>query len=266
MDPVETYYENYAQAEWDRLGRYRMEFEITKRAIGEVIPPPPAKVLDLGGGPGRYSLWLASLGYEVVLGDISQASLDLANAKANELGQAITTLKLDARDLSRFEDHCFDAVLMLGPMYHLVTPEERLTAMRESSRVLRPGRTHASAFLGRYAFLIYEAAFIPEGLADRMDMHRSILDEGIHDPAIRGHGFTRVYATHPDEIPELVSSVGLSLERLISCESIARNCDDRIKDLGSEDWNALFDLAYEVCDDPTLLGSASHLLAISRKA
>ena len=86
LEKVEEFYDKNAQHEWDRLDRHRIEIEVTMKALREFLPPLPVKLLDVGGGPGRYSLTLAQLGYTVTLLDLSQRCLELAQQKCNELG------------------------------------------------------------------------------------------------------------------------------------------------------------------------------------
>ena len=89
MDKIEQFYDGAVQREWERLDRHRMEFAITLRALADHLPPPPATILDIGGGPGRYSIALAQRGYTVTLLDLSQVQLDWARAKAAEAGVAL---------------------------------------------------------------------------------------------------------------------------------------------------------------------------------
>ena len=81
LNPVELHYDRFAEREWERLDRHRMEFAVTCRVLDEQLPPPPGRILDVGGGPGRYALYLTQLGYRVTLIDLSQRSLDLALEK-----------------------------------------------------------------------------------------------------------------------------------------------------------------------------------------
>jgi S-adenosylmethionine-dependent methyltransferase len=86
MSNVEKYYDGAAELEWARLDRDRVEFAVTLRALRDHLPPPPAAVLDVGGGPGRYAIELARCGYDVTLADISERELELASQKAAETG------------------------------------------------------------------------------------------------------------------------------------------------------------------------------------
>ncbi|MGH2411349.1 MAG: class I SAM-dependent methyltransferase, partial [Chloroflexota bacterium] len=121
-NPVRTYYEQSAEQEWERLIRPAdgaLEWTFTCRALSRYLPPE-GRVLDIGGGPGRYTLWLAERGYRVVLADLSPALLEIARtqvADAGMSGRIEAIVEADARDLSPWADESFDAVLCLGPLY-----------------------------------------------------------------------------------------------------------------------------------------------------
>ena len=138
MGKVERFYDQNPEYEWERLERHRTEFAVTMRAFEDYLPKPPARILDVGGGPGRYAIALTQRGYEVTLFDLSRGCLDLAREKAEEAGAKLAGYEHgDAQDLSRFQDESFDAVLLLGPLYHLLEEGERRLAIREARRVLR---------------------------------------------------------------------------------------------------------------------------------
>ncbi|MCP4517526.1 MAG: class I SAM-dependent methyltransferase, partial [Delftia sp.] len=153
---VTRYYDQQAQQEWERLERCRTEFSVTLRALLEHLPPPPARVLDCGGGPGRYALELARRGYEVTLFDLSSENLRLAQQKASEAGLALAAYEQGtATDLARFAAESFDAVLLLGPLYHLQEKAAREQALAQARRVLEPGGSLFAAFISRYAIMRY---------------------------------------------------------------------------------------------------------------
>jgi ubiquinone/menaquinone biosynthesis C-methylase UbiE len=73
VEVIRRYTDKRTEQEWERLGRHRTEFAVTIRALAGHLPPPPARVLDCGGGPGRYAIELARRGYDVTLFDLSPA-------------------------------------------------------------------------------------------------------------------------------------------------------------------------------------------------
>src|SRR6266540_1104694 len=144
VERIRAHYQTYAAEELERLAkdRYaRIEFEVTWRFITQVIPAG-ASLLDAGSGPGRYAVALAQAGHRVSLLDLSPHCLELAEEwarVANVSAQLVESVEGDVRDLSRWPDDHFDAVLLLGPLYHLLAPRERARAVREAWRVLKPG-------------------------------------------------------------------------------------------------------------------------------
>ena len=140
MSQVEQYYDENALDEWQRLERHRTEFGVTMLALEEFLPPPPARIADIGGGPGRYAISLAKKGYTVTLVDLAQENLSLAQDKAREAGITLeAVVHANALDLSQLAVGVYDAVLLMGPLYHLLTEEERKQAIRQALRILQPG-------------------------------------------------------------------------------------------------------------------------------
>ena len=148
---VESFYDGSTQSEWERMDVHKTEFRTTLRAMREFIPPR-SRILDVGGGPGRYSIELAKAGHRVTLLDLSSRSVEMARQKARELNVHIYEfVHGDALDLSRFPDEAFDVVLLMGPLYHLVEAQDRDRAIREALRVLTPGGFLFASFITRYA-------------------------------------------------------------------------------------------------------------------
>src|SRR5262245_16010508 len=140
--------------ERDRLapGVGRLALARTQELLERHLPPPRAVVADVGGGPGRYACWLAGLGYEVHLTDPVPLHLTQAQeASRTQPGHQVAGFTLgDARALTR-ADGSTDAVLLLGPLYHLTERADRLRALREARRVLRPGGVLVAAAISRFA-------------------------------------------------------------------------------------------------------------------
>src|SRR5262245_61808485 len=148
---IRRYYEEAPEAERLRTGPFQLEFARTQELIGERLPPPPATLLDVGGAAGDYSLWLAGLGYNVHLIDAVSHLVAQARARSDAATQRIASINVgDARDL-KWDDSSVDAVLELGPLYHLIQQEDRLRALKEALRVLKPGGKVFVAAISRFA-------------------------------------------------------------------------------------------------------------------
>ena len=118
-DIVKDYYDSAPEAEWARLERSPWEFEINCVYLDGYIRPGE-RVLDLGGGPGRYSIHLAKHGANVTLVDLSDGNVALAREKAAAAGVEIEARQGDALDAATLPEGPFDHVLCMGPLYHLL--------------------------------------------------------------------------------------------------------------------------------------------------
>lgn len=150
---VIRYYEEL-ENESERLdkGTARLEGDRTREILREHLPAPPARILDAGGGPGAYAFWLAEQSYEVHLLDIVPRHIE--QAKERDTGGILKSTAVgDARNLD-FETHSMDAVLLMGPLYHLHERPDRIAALEESRRVLKPGGVLCCAAISRFASLL----------------------------------------------------------------------------------------------------------------
>src|SRR6185369_9764065 len=140
--------------ERDRLtsGLGALELMRTQALLARYLPPPPATVADIGGGPGRYAVWLAERGYRVHLVDPVPLHIEQAReATSRRRGVTLASAEVaDAREL-RLPDASVDAVLLLGPLYHLPERAMRLQALAEAQRVCRPGGMILAAAISRLA-------------------------------------------------------------------------------------------------------------------
>ena len=139
FEKVKSYYSVFD--EWGRLDapEGKLEFELTMPLITSYLPQN-VEILDLGGGPGRYTIELAKLGHSLHLADLSQTLLDAAKKRIEELEiKNVKSIKqVNAVDLNIYSDASFDAVLLMGPLYHLADETERRSCIMEVKRVLKP--------------------------------------------------------------------------------------------------------------------------------
>jgi SAM-dependent methyltransferase len=258
-EDIRDYYET--GVELDRLaqGYSRIEFERTKELLARYLPPAPATVLDVGGGPGVYADWLHELGYRVRVVDPSPLHVSQARERAAGRFEAVEG---DARRLEE-ETGAYDTVLLLGPLYHLTIREDRLAALHEARRVLRPGGVVAAAAISRFASLLdglyggYLSdprfwAIVQRDLAD--GQHRSPGEP----PA-----FTTAYFHRPEELAAEVLEAGFDLEGMFGVEGPGWLVADRWDDERARE--NILRVARTVEAEPTVIGTSSHLLAIGRR-
>jgi S-adenosylmethionine-dependent methyltransferase len=272
-DAVRAYYASFGEREWQRLTNPddgAVEFALTKQFLARYLPLS-GRVLDLGGGPGRYTLWLAKHGYQVVLADLSPKLLAIARTQIADAGvgqQVEAVVEADACDLSRWPDASFDAILCLGPFYHLPDPADRAQATAELACVLRPNGIAAVALMPRYALLRRTLALPDERqhLSDVGWLER-FLQHGIFENDVPGR-FTHGYGAHPAEIGPFFAQYGLQMLTLAASEGVAGGIQNEVAEMIAADSSlrdVALDILVQTATDPSILGMASHLLYIGQR-
>lgn len=266
IDLIERYYDLSSTNEWERLERYRTEYAVTMRAFKDHLPIPPACILDCGGGPGRYAIELTKWGYEVTLFDLSRINLSFARTQAHAANVTLAGYEHGtAADLSRFADNSFDAVLSMGPLYHLADPQDRGAALRETYRVLKPGGLIAVVFITRYAFLRFLLKEHPEQLSPRAPELETFWQTGVLPAPLKDGSEFIAYLIPPAEVRPLVESAGFIVRTVLGVEGLSTLIDEKLNTLRGEAWEAWVDLNYRVAADPSLHGASDHLLCLAEK-
>ncbi len=269
VDDVAAYYA--LGLERDRLagGPGALEFARTQALLEWYLPPSPAVVADVGGGPGRYAVWLAERGYRVHLVDPVPLHVEQARLAARgRPGAALASAEVgDARAL-RLPDASADAVLLLGPLYHLVERAERLQALAEARRVCRQGGVIIAAAISRFASTLdglrggylEDPTFAAVAAGDRRDgRHRNPTS----DPAY----FTTAYFHRPEELAAECAAVGLLHEATLAVEGPGWLLPDLDARLADERRRAvLLDALAALEVELALLGVSAHLLTVARQA
>ncbi len=262
---LEEYYRNHydESRRLERGGTAGVERARTLDILGRHLPPPPGVVLDVGGGTGAYAFPLASAGYAVHLIDLVEHHIEEARAICAERPLASCAVG-DARALE-FSDESADAVLLLGPLYHLPQRAGRLQALREASRVLRPGGVLFAAAIARFAALIdgIESDFIADpAYVDMLDRE---LRDGHHNPASDPRYFTEAFFHTPDDLRDEVAEAGFSIKAIVGIEGPLWSRERMPGWTDSNRRALIMDLLRRIEEEPTLLGASSHLMAIATK-
>lgn len=246
--------------ERERLtAQHSLELVRTQVLLQRHLPPPPSRVLDVGGASGVYAAWLTSHGYTVHL--IDPVPLHIQQAARHG---GFTAAIGDARTLEE-PAGSYDAVLLFGPLYHLVTQDDRLQALREARRVTRAGGVVLAAAISRYAStfegffrdLIDRPGFLPIMRVDlRSGQHRNTAG----DPDF----FTTAYFHDPPGLASEITAAGFQLDDVVPIEgplAWAPDIDRRLTD--PEQRELILEILATIERDPHMTSATAHLLAIA---
>jgi ubiquinone/menaquinone biosynthesis C-methylase UbiE len=266
---IRAYYERNNESQRLTQGVGFLEFLRTQEIARRYLPPSPAVILDVGGGAGVHSLWLARDGHEVHLIDASPNLVEEAQAASDQQpDHPIATCTVgNALQLAN-HDSSADAVLLMGPLYHLTDRNDRLQALREAHRVLKPNGLLIAAAISRFASILdgFWRSFIDD------PKFAAIIDDdlrtGIHrNPTDDIAYFTTAYFHIPDELQTEITGAGLTHEFTFAVEGptwLLPDLDDHLNDAHKREQ--LLRGIRSIETEPSLLGSTAHLLAVAHKA
>jgi len=146
VEQVKTYYDENTQKEWERLETHPFEFIFTTYMMEKYIRPGQ-RILDIGGGPGRYAIHFSGQGCDVTLVDLSEGNVRQAQEKAAERGVKLTAYAKNCLELETLELGMFDHVFLMGPLYHLISEQDRAKAVELALRFLKPGGVFYCSFI-----------------------------------------------------------------------------------------------------------------------
>ncbi len=265
---VAEHYSSGYEANRLQTGHGQIDRERSRELLQRFLPQPPAKILDVGGGPGGHACWLAKLGYEVHLIDIVPLHVDLAvQASARQPEAPLASINIGNACALSWNDETVDAVLLFGPLYHLTDRQDRLRALAEAYRVLRPNGVFFGVGISRFASTLdgLRVGFLKD--PHFVEIVDQDLTDGHHQNRTDNpEYFMDTFFHHPDELRGEVSEAGFSVGGIYGVEGptwLAPDLDDW--------WNnekqrqLLLRIARILETEPSLLGVSAHLMAVARK-
>jgi ubiquinone/menaquinone biosynthesis C-methylase UbiE len=253
--------------EQDRLSANRGELERlrTQAILARELPPAPAVIVDVGGAAGVYAFPLAKQGYTVHLIDPVELHLEQARSHAAASGMPLASITLgDARRL-QINTGMADAVLMLGPLYHLVERADRAQALAEARRILKAGGVLFVAAISRFASLIDG---LLNGYFQDPAFRKIVADDlasGQHrNPVNHPAYFTTAYFHRPDDLASEIREAGFDNVRVLAIEGPAWSAA-RFRDAWDDpaQHEKLMEFLELTEEESSLLGASAHLMAIA---
>lgn len=244
-----------------------IEFARTKEILLEELPKPPAVIYDIGGAYGEYACWLASLGYEVHLFDLVEEHIRMAAEFSAEKHVKLACAEVaDARTIPR-PSASADAILLFGPLYHIVDSAERAKCLAESRRLLKPGGKLFTANITCFATALkYTELYDRRPVLDDDECY-SMIESTVRTGLHTGNEIGLVYFHRPDELRKEVVAAGLAdveLRGVIGPCWIIRNLDEMWSD--PQKREAILRIVRLLEREESLMGFSTHFISISRRS
>ena len=262
------YYRNFNERERLSSRWGQLEFVRTTDILRRYLPKPPAVILDIGGASGRYACWLARHGYDVSIIDPVPLHIQQAKeASAKQPEHPITRCVVgDARQLDD-QDATADAILLMGPLYHLVDAEDRRKACRESYRVLKSNGHLFAVGISRFSSMLegFSSDYIHDPELKRI-MEQDLHDGHHRNPTRHPLYFTDTFFHHPEELQREVEDAGFGHQATLAIEGISyvmKDFDTNWEDEATREF--LLKILRTIEKEPSLLGASPHMMCVAVK-
>ena len=258
MNYLEEYYNSFNEEERLLSRHGQVEYLTTMKYIHQYLAGMTGpEILEVGAGTGRYSVTLAREGYRVTAVELIARNLEILRSKLDGT-EPITAMQGNALDLSALPDHAYDMTMLLGPMYHLYTREDKLQAMREAIRVTKP-----DGYI-LVAYCMNEAAVIGYGFVRNhaKELRKSLVTPDWHCISEPKELFELVRTEDIDSLDAEFPVERLGLVATDGASHYLRECIDAMDD---EVFGLWLDYHFSVCERQDLVGASNHTLDILRK-
>lgn len=237
----------------------QVEYITTQKYIHACADMINAKrILEIGAGTGRYSIPLAKEGFDVTAVELVEHNIEILRQKLDG-SETITVLQGNALDLSRFTDGDFDMTLLLGPMYHLFTIEDKKKALSEAVRVTKPGGYILVAYCMNEPTVI-RYAFQKGHLRELLE--RDMLTANWHcvsEPK------EVVDLSRTEDIAALDATVDVTREKLVATDGATNYIGEFIATTDDYTFEKWVEYHLATCERQDLIGASHHVLDILRK-
>jgi SAM-dependent methyltransferase len=267
MDDIVNHYSEGTESERLTAGIGLLERERIFEIFDRFLPEPPATIFDVGGGAGVYAFPLAERGYRVHLFDLTPLHVEQVRQRMLHAASPLVEARVgDARQLDSAGSTA-DGYLLLGPLYHLTDRVDRMAALREAHRILKPGGTLLAVAITRFASLLDGLA---RGFIDDpqfLDLLRNDLVSGQHrNPTGNPNYFTTAYFHRPEELEDELAEAGFGSAGVFAVQGpgwLRKDFDKHWPNL--EERHKVLSLIRAVESERSLMAVSPHVVGVARK-
>jgi len=267
---VRDFYNAFGAGEVERLSSVYCTFEF-RNNLGLMFKylPPSCRILEVGAGPGQYSLPLLRAGYRVTLFDISEVLLNIARQEFEKNGVVPEDIICDdAVNLDRVPDAHYDAILLMGPMYHILDPRERHNVLSLVHKKMKPGGIALLEFINAWGVLKAGLHEFPQEYENDASLRRYLGEIAIDTSIEPLNQFTDVYLTTPPDAQQQISDAGFTVISYAGTESFAAGMHTDIEALYNNNRRAfdnVVEFSFDLCERHPFRDTTEHLTYVVEK-
>lgn len=253
---VIDFYNNYDE-EGRLMRKSRMPEYLTTMKYIEKYLTHDARIIEIGAGTGRYSLALAEMGYDVTAVELVPHNIEIMKKKV-KAHHNIKIFEGNARDMSAFESDTYDIVLLLGPMYHLFTDEDKHKALSEAIRIAKTNGVIYASYCNNdtsiYKFFYKNIVlkYLEKGLI-KEDYHTVSAPEEIFE----------LY--RKSDIDKLMENYDVTRLHFVGVDMLSYIFDDKFDDLSEREFDEYMKFLSTLCEREECVGMSIHMLDVFRK-
>ncbi len=257
-EALKNYYETHEENSRLRSRHGSVEFLTTVNYVEKYLKPG-MKILEIGAGTGIYSHYFAQNGYEVDAVEIMDCNIGVF--KENTVpGEKVTITQGDAIDLSGFDDGVYDITLLLGPMYHLYTEEDKHSALREAIRVTKHGGVVFVSYCNN-DMTVYGFLFGKEGIKDS-SLHELIDFQTFALSSTPKEVFS-LY--RKEDADALIKDFKVTRLHYVGTDMLTKFIKDAVDGMDDNTFDIYLKYHLSICERPDMAGATYHMLDILRK-
>lgn len=249
-----TYYNKFYEERRLSTRHGKIEFITTMKYIHDYLKDiNDPKILDVGAGMGAYTVPLFNEGYDVTAIELVKHNLQ----KIKEKNKEIKAYQGNALDLSRFNDESFDMTLLFGPMYHLISMDDKIKALKEAKRVTKKDG------IILVAYIMNEYAVITHAFKEKEIMNiKEKLDNNFHVISASDDLYSYVRC---EDIDYINKEADISRIKLITPDGPANYIREFVNKLSEEEFEIFIKYHLATCERKDILGASAHTLDILKK-